>query len=209
MKKLIAILLALLTMCAVAQAADGSVSYVGGAEKFVFLPGSKWSDSDMFDNFKGVMPGDVLTQMITVTNNSDRKVRIYMRAEGSNARDQEFLNQLHLNVKSGSTEIFDAQADEKAQLTKETLLGTFKKKGSTELTVTLEVPIDLDSKFMTDPERGYIVPWTFMVEEVPDDPTPQTGDWYNSALWICLGVALAAALIVVLAAMKRRRKEEN
>ena len=206
MKKIIAILLALLTLCTVAQAADGSVSYVGGAEKFVFLPGSKWSDSDMFDNFKGVMPGDVLTQEITVTNNSDKKVRIYMRAEGSNTQDQEFLNQLHLNVKSESTEIFDAQADEKAKLTNETLLGTFKKKGSTELTVTLEVPIDLDNRYMTDPDRGYIVPWTFMVEEVPDDVTPKTGDWFNAGAWIGAAILLAGLIILILTVQQQKKK---
>ena len=40
-----------------AFAADSSITYVNGAEKFVFVP-----SDDLFDNFKGVMPGDEITQ---------------------------------------------------------------------------------------------------------------------------------------------------
>ncbi len=199
MKKIIAILLALLTLCAAAQAAGGSVLYVGGAEKFVFLPGS-----DLFDNFKGVMPGDVLTQKITVTNNSDYQVRIYVRAEGANEQDQAFLNRLHLNVKSGSSEIFDAQADEKAQLTKNTLLGTFKKKGKTELMVTLTVPTDLENEFMG--VKGTI-PWTFLVEEIDTSDTPKTGDWFDLLPWIGAFAAICGLAIWLI--IYRRRQKEN
>lgn len=204
MKKFVVILLALLLVCSGALAADGSVSYEGGAEKFVFLPGSEYTDSDMFDNFKDVMPGDELVQMIRVQNDTDKKVRIYMRAEGASEEDQDFLNQLHLNVESGSKEIFDAQSDETAQLTKNTLLGTFKKSGGTDLTVTLTVPADLGNEYMN---RKGIVPWTFLVEEVPEEETPKTGDWFNTAAWIGAGVLLAAALALVLIAMKRRKAE--
>ena len=49
--------------------ADGIVSYQGGAEKFVFL-----DDDDLFDNFKGVLPGDVLEQKITVRNAVPRDI---------------------------------------------------------------------------------------------------------------------------------------
>ena len=67
MKKIISVCLALLLVlsCVSAQAA-AQVNYEGGAEKFVFLPGSTYSDSDLFESFKQVMPGDVLTQRINV-----------------------------------------------------------------------------------------------------------------------------------------------
>ena len=49
----LALLLTLL-LCGSALA-EANVNYEGGAEKFVFL-----SDNDLFDDFKGVLPGDVL-----------------------------------------------------------------------------------------------------------------------------------------------------
>ena len=150
MKKLkicLGLLLMAALLCGSALAA-ASVTYEGGAEKFVFLPGSSYSDTDLFENFKGVLPGDVLTQTITVQNDTDAQVRIYMRAEPVKQEDVDFLNQMHMTVTSGSKEIFDAQADEQDGLAKNTLLGTFKKSGSTTLTVTLEVPIEMGNEFM-------------------------------------------------------------
>ena len=61
MKKLIVLLtvciLALSTVMPV-YAADGKVTYSGNAGKFVFEPGSDYSLTDLFPNFKDVMPGD-------------------------------------------------------------------------------------------------------------------------------------------------------
>ena len=104
MKKLkicLGLLLMAALLCGSALAA-ASVTYEGGAEKFVFLPGSSYSDTDLFENFKGVLPGDVLTQNITVQNDTDAQVRIYMRAEPVKQEDVDFLNQMHMTVTSGS-----------------------------------------------------------------------------------------------------------
>lgn len=206
MKKTFVIMLVLMMLCSAALAADGSVTYEGGAEKFVFLPDSEYRDSDLFGNFKNVMPGDVLEQIVHVKNGTDKQVRIYMRAEGASAADQDFLNQLQLSVTCKDSDIFDAQADEKAQLAKNTLLGTFKKDGETDLVVTLTVPVDLGSEYMN---RTGIVPWTFMVEEIAEEEdTPQTGDWFNAAAWIGVAGILLAGLIVLLLIAGKKRKAE-
>lgn len=210
MKKILSILLSLLVLCGMAlaeEAASGaSVKYEGRAEKFVFLPGSELSDTDLFENFKGVLPGDVLTQMIRVENTTGTKVRIYMRAEGASEEDAAFLSQLQLNVLSGDKEIFEAAASETAQLTEKTLLGTFKKNGGTDLTVTLTVPEDLDNEYMA---TSAVVPWTFIVEEVPEDTTPDTGDWFDLTVWVSIAAVLAALIIALLIVKKRRAAEEN
>lgn len=207
MKKTISIFVALLlvlAMCGSAMAA-ASVRFVGGAEKFVFLPGSEYTDSDLFENFKGVLPGDVLQQKITVKNDSSMQVRIYMKAEPVSDIHRDFLSQLDMTVDCKNKEIFDAAASETAQLTNKTLLGTFKKAGSTELTVTLTVPEDLGNEYMGS--IG-IVPWTFIVEEVPEDKTPHTGDWFQSEVWLG-AIGLLAVAIAVLIVVQRRRREQN
>ena len=207
MKKTIAIFLALLLVLAVCSSAmaAASVSFVGGAEKFVFLPGSEASDSDLFENFKGVVPGDVLKQKITVKNDSSMQVRIYMKAEPVSDIHKDFLSQLAMTVDCKNKEIFDAAPSETAQLTNKTLLGTFKKAVSTELTVTLTVPADLGNEYMGS--IG-IVPWTFIVEEVPEDKTPHTGDWFQSEVWLGM-IGLLAVAIAVLIVVQRRRREQN
>ncbi|MBR2366693.1 MAG: LPXTG cell wall anchor domain-containing protein [Oscillospiraceae bacterium] len=165
-----------------AAAADGNVSYSGDAGKFVFQPGSEHSVTDLFPDFKGVMPGDTLTQNILVRNKASEKVRvkIYLRALGAHEHDSrtayeksvEFLSQLTLSVSAAKSELFSAPADQKGQLSDWVLLGEFGPGGEAELTVTLHVPTTLDNAFMN--AVGYL-DWQFMVEEfpadLPDDPS--------------------------------------
>ncbi len=200
-----AILMALMLMCGSALA-DASVTYEGGAEKFVFLPGSTYSDSDLFENFKNVLPGDTLTQKITVRNDTDKQVRIYMRAESNGMQDRDFLSQLHMTVESRNRDIFEAAPSETAQLTQNTLLGTFKSKGTTELTVTLTVPATLGNEYMS---RVGVVPWTFLVEEIPDDDTPHTGDWFQTGVWVGIAILLAMMIVVLILVQRKRQAKEN
>lgn len=207
MKKFITLTLALLLLlCTVSAQAASLVRYEGGAEAFVFLPGSPFSDTDLFENYKMVMPGDVLTQRITVRNTSGGQVRIYMRAEPVNETYRDFLSQMNLQVSCKDEQIFDAAASETAQLTENTLLGTFKTEGSTELVVTLTVPLDLGNEYMCT--MG-IVPWTFLVEEVPEDDTPHTGDSFELGTWLLAAGMILAAIAWVLVQMKRQKAAAN
>ena len=206
MKKFISIILALLLLATTSALAASSVTFEGGAENFVFLPGSQFSDSDLFQNYKMVMPGDVLTQRITVRNTSNKQVRIYMRAEPVDASYRDFLSQMNLQVSCKDEQIFDAAVSETAQLTENTLLGTFKTAGSTELVVTLTVPLDLGNEYMCT--MG-IVPWTFLVEEVPDEDTPHTGDVFELGTWLLAAGMILAAIAVVLVQMKRQKAAAN
>ena len=219
MKKIIVLLtaciLALSTVMPV-YAADGKVTYSGNAGKFVFEPGSDYSLTDLFPNFKDVMPGDTLTQKITVKNNADNKVKvkIYMRSLGAHEDSVEFLSQLCLKVqKSADNEMaymFDAVADETAQLTDWVCLGTLYSGGEVNLDVTLSVPVELDNMFQN--KIGYL-DWEFMIEEFPiepDDPKPpQTGDNSNLGLWFTLMLCSGAMLLILLVWRKKDEKEEN
>lgn len=200
--------LALCLSLAPAAMADSSVTYKGQAEKFVFAPGSDYSPTDLFENFKGVMPGDTLTQKIDVRNAADEKVnvKIYMRALGAKSGSEEFLSQMTLNVKAmDGAELFDAPADQTAQLSDWVCLGTFKSGANTTLDVSLNVPITMGDDFQQ--AIGYL-DWEFMVEEFPvDDTNPKTGDETPIALYVTVCAVSAAAIIVLL--LTRRKKEEQ
>ena len=59
--------LALLCSMTVTAFADTArVTYEGDAGEFIFEPGSDYSPTDLFTNYKGVMPGDQITQVINV-----------------------------------------------------------------------------------------------------------------------------------------------
>ena len=211
MKKWFTVVIALLLLLILpVSAADGKVTYQGDAQQFIFEDGSEYSPTDLFSNFKDVMPGDVLTQRITVKNEASNKVKvkIYLRSLGAHEESKAFLSQLGLTVKTADDNtmayMFDAAASETAQLTDRVCLGTLYSGGEVNLDVTLTVPVELDNAFQD--QIGYL-DWEFSVEEFPvepDDPRPpQTGESTHYGLWIELFVSFAFLLILLLV---RRRK---
>ena len=219
MKKIITLLTVLvlvLSSVLPVYAADGKVTYSGNAGNFVFEPGSEHSLTDLFPNFKGVMPGDSLTQQITVKNDADNKVKvkIYIRSLGAHEDSVEFLSQLGLKVaKSEENEMaymFDAAANETAQLTDWVCLGTLYSGGEVNLDVTLNVPVELPNEFQN--KIGYL-DWEFMIEEFPieegDPKPPQTGDNSNMGLWFTIMICSLIMMIILLVWRKKDRKDEE
>ena len=198
MKKVLAVLL----ICALAltlplpvYAEDGFVTYDGDSREFIFDPGTEHSPTDLFPDFKDVMPGDVLTQKITVKNDASQnvKVKIYLRSLGAQEGSEEFLSQLNLKVKlSDDNEMaymFDAAANETAQLTQWVYLGELYSGGEVNLN------------------------WEFKVEEFPvdsDDPKPPaTGDDTRLELWVAMMAGSLALMFIILFLLWRKREEED
>lgn len=219
MKKIITILImlaVLLSSTVTVFAADGKVTYSGNAGNFVFEPGSEHSLTDLFPNFKGVMPGDTLTQKITVKNDADNKVKvkIYMRSLGAHEDSVKFLSQLGLKVaKSEENEMaymFDAAANETAQLERWVCLGTLYSGGEVNLDLSLNVPVELPNEFQN--KIGYL-DWEFMIEEFPieegDPKPPQTGDNSNMGLWFTIMICSLIMMIILLVWRKKDKENEE
>lgn len=192
------------------SAEDGKVTYSENAGEFVFEPGSDRSLTDLFSNFKDVMPGDTLTQKITVKNDADNevKVKIYIRSLGAVEGSRDFLSQLTLKVSKSEENqmayMFDAAASETAQLTDWVYLGTLYSGGEVNLDVHLSVPAELSDEYQN--ETGYLE-WEFMVEEFPvedtDPESPPTGDNSNVGLWIAIMIVSLAIIFILLTVRKK------
>lgn len=215
MKRLLTLCVAallLISLALPAAALDGQVIYAQDAEKFFFLPGTDYSPTDLFPDFKNVMPGDSIEQRIVVKNDvsNDCKIKVYMRALGAHEDSVEFLSQLKLTVTEGTdTIMFDAAADQTAQLTDWVYLGTLYSGGECELIAKLDVPVTLDNQFKN---LVGLLDWEFAVEELPvesTDPPPFTGDTSPVLLWVALMAVSAIMLLLLIFFRKKKKKDEQ
>ena len=176
---LILMLLIVMSLSSTAFAAAPSITFKGFTSGFDFQPGSEYTETDLFNSFKNVMPGDTVTETITFTNSASDCdfVNLYMRAEAHDetanplspkvaeketiAAMTEFLSKLSMKVWNGTELIYDAAPNELGGLGSNKFLGTFRSGETATLKVELSVPIDLDNKFA---DRIGEVDWIFHVE---------------------------------------------
>ena len=207
MKRFAALALAVMLLGSIrVLAANPSVVYSGNSGKFIFSPGSEYSPTDLFEDFKGVMPGDSLLENIEVHNKANNRVivKIYMRALGANEGSEELLSQMKLRVaQAGIVDPrFEAPADETAQLTDWVLLGTFNPGAATMLDVTLDVPIEMGNDFQN--AIGELT-WQFRVDEYPVYIWPGTGDDTPLGLYVTLLGGGCLVLFLLFLTRKRRK----
>lgn len=176
---LVLMILIVISLSSTAFAAAPSITFKGFTSGFDFQPGSEYTETDLFNSFKNVMPGDTVTETITFTNSASDCdfVNLYMRAEAHDetanplspkvadketiAAMTEFLSKLSMKVWNGTEIIYDAAPNELGGLVSNKFLGTFRSGETASLKVELSVPIDLDNKFA---DRIGEVDWIFHVE---------------------------------------------
>ena len=215
-----------------AQTAQSAADIVyQGKKKLVITPkDGHHTDSDLFGEFKGVMPGDTLTETITFKNESatarTKYVKLYIVAvphgqdnlpvdehitdvDAMNA----FLSNFTMTVAQGTKQIFSGKPNAVGSFGGTgCLLGTFRKGESTTLTVTLSLDIQADNTVANGEGE---VDWKFIAEEYtrstkPPMVTPgkliQTGQ-LNWPVWLLSGLGIV--LVILGGTMTLRKKKEN
>ena len=179
-----------LSMALPVFAADSVITYKGKKDGFGFQPGSEYTDSDLFDNFKDVLPGDTREETITFQNKAKDcdYVKLYLRAEAHDKANplsdgveeagetldsmKEFLSQLTMRVYHGKKMIYEASPDELDGLEEDVYLGTIARGKTAKLRVELDVPVEMTSTFAG---REGEVDWVFKVEAYNNNKLIQTG----------------------------------
>ena len=136
-------------------------------------------NTDLFTNFKNVLPGDYLTEEINIKNNFSEFdfIKLYLRAvahsEEENPLETEvketetvdsandFLSQLSLKVFNGDSLIFSASPDETDGLSENINIGTLKPGKIKTLRAELSVPLELGNEYAN---RAGEIDWIFSIE---------------------------------------------
>lgn len=235
--KLIRVSLAALSIMlsfASAVYAETSVTYVGGAENFVYDTANNLTPTDLFEEFKGIMPGDHLEQTINIRNDDENgdDVEVFMRAVGAEEGSEDFLSKLTLSVMEKSSTLYTGPADQTGSLTEWVSLGKLSCGGKATLSVSLDVPLSLDNTYKN---TVGILDWQFRVVKSdepdepydPDDPDdtdsdnpggsgtyhtktgdPRTGDDNSIVYWACLcGISMGCIILLLLTKRNNDQKD--
>ena len=181
MKKLIKLctVLMLLLMSVLNVYAEGdettdSTSYVtfNGEDGFDLS-----NNGDLFDNFKGIMPGDELDQTIVVKNASEDTVKIYVQAvvhdesnqpvtaDATSDESNDLLKEFKMTVFNGTQQIYEESPDKTDGLSEPVLLGQFEPGQQVELKAHLSIPTSLGNEFAN---REGEVDWIFTAVKLID-----------------------------------------
>jgi len=174
------------------------------------------------------MPGDSLTEIITVKNESADSdyIKMYLKAEPHDETNnplsegiaatgetvssmKDFLSQLKMKIYHSEDLIYEGSPDRFESLSENLLLGTFRKGDSTTLTVELDVPADLSNEYAY---RVGEVDWVFTAEAFDDPEPPKDEDDLIQTGALNLPVVilsiLGASLIALGAIIILRKKED-
>lgn len=169
---------------------------------FSFDKTSEYTESDFFGNFKNVMPGDELTETITLNNIawSCDFIEIYMKLVPHGDADK-LLSQLDMSVVSGDTTLFKGSPAE--GMAEDVFIAKLRNGQSVKLDLALVVPTTLGNEYANKLGEVDII---FTVDYYPSEliatgqlnwPIPVLGG---------LGVLL---IIYGLVLVRRRRKSSD
>ncbi len=177
-----------------------SVTYVNQADKFVFVP----ENTDLFENFKGVMPGDQVAQTIFVKNDSKVPVKIYLKINPIQSEDDQFLKQLTLTMNNQGVEVFNETLDQQGQFKQFILLAELKPQQQKTLDLLLDVPLTLSSEYM---EYESEIQWIFKVEEDEGEVVnlPDTGSSSQHFITLSGGMMIIFGLLLITKSSERKR----
>lgn len=157
--------------------------------------------TDLFQDFKGVMPGDVLTQTVTLraagTNQNSYRVFLYARECGQAENggihvrpgtDKEVLENIELYVYQvdgenrtliskglkGDIGNIPGAIGEEAAVEAGARLGTLDASDEVTLEVELRVNINAGNEFAN---KAAYIDWVFYADTVPDEPGPGPSQW--------------------------------
>ncbi len=188
------------------------VTYDAKTQKFIYNNDTSYTATDLFENFKSCMPGDVLEQEITVKNlpADGKKVQLLMRSVGGkDENSDDLLNMLTLTVEqtNGKAVYSQSTAQSAGNLKDWVDLGTYTEEKNITIKVKLEIPITLGNEYQNLGDEVHHIVWELKaIETEPEQPQQEdTGDALPIAM--ALTLACAAITLVSFAAAKKRTEK--
>ena len=192
------------------ESKDTSVTFLGKEKGFDI----ETTKTDLFANFKNLMPGTSRTQVIKVANSSKKEAEISLKAEvpeqeKMSQEQLELVNRLlneyaEIQITNDGAALYTGPVSGKPELQNKGIsLGKYAAGSTKDMTVTLSVSPDMDNQYLDLLGK---VRWVFTADGEDDAVnTPKTGD-INRML---PAVSFAAATLLLGSGLALTKKKED
>ena len=203
---------------------DTSVTFLGKEKGFDITS----TQTDLFANFKNLMPGTSRTQEIKISNASDKEVEISLKAENAEQKKmtakqlalvEKLLNEYaDITITNNGETIYSGPVSGKPTMLNGSIsLGKYSADSSKDMIVSLSVSPEMDNEYLDLLGK---VRWVFTAngEETSSDPgspsksssstsvgAPKTGDISMTPA----AVSFAAATVLLCSGLILTRKKED
>lgn len=218
--------LCLLICLGISAYADAGVTYSDTTTSFSFKVEGTEDVSDLFGNlFKDMMPGDTNSQLVTITNASQKlSAKVYFKVEPANQEARALLKATSFRVTSNGAVLYESKEGAEFQSVGNWIeIAKLAPQNSTSLTATLSAPLSLGNEYQGT--KAEMI-WYFLVQEgysSSDNNTTtnttstttgvngksvKTGDESHIiAYTVAALVAIAAIPVVVIFGKKKAKKD--
>lgn len=176
------------------QAANHEVTYQGGE----FLVSSE----ELLENNSEMMPGDTQSQTITIKNESDKTVKIYLQPSVSMQSEESLLEVLQINILTQERHfLWTSESISEGSVNEKIEIAEFEPCSSRDITIETHLSTEADNACRDAmAEMEYI----FLAEEVEESEDvwiPDTGDHIEIASY--LNFIVFGVLMILLAFRKQ------
>ena len=176
------------------------IIYENNADKYIDI------GDGFFNNLGGLLPGDNITDQITINNNSNNKIRYHLSIDKKNLTDEEtdLLKNVNITIKnSKGEELYNGKLTEVNNL----LLGIFNSGYNGIITFTISIPSNLDNEYSKIATK---IIWVFSVEEEKNGINPETWDLrFDWSITLFVFSALGLLIVMILEKREKNNIEKN
>ena len=176
------------------------IIYENNADKYINI------GDGFFNNLGGLLPGDNVTDQITIDNNSSNKIEYFLSVDTKNLTQEEIdlLENVDIIINnSKSKQLYKG----KLLRINNMLLGTYNSGENETITFTISIPSNLDNEYSKIATK---IIWIFSVKEENNSLNPKTWDLkFDLSITLFLFSALGLLIVMILEKIEKENIEKN
>ena len=159
-----------------------------------------------FNNLGGLLPGDSISDQITIDNNSSNKIEYFLSNDIENLTQEEIdlLEKVNITIKnSKGKELYNGKITKVNNI----LLGIYNSGSNDIINFTISIPSNLDNEYSKIATK---IIWVFSVGEESSSINPKTWDLrFDWSITFFLLSALGLLIVMIIEKIKKDNIEKN